>query len=76
MTMQSWMELIDILFFFETSVLLVFQLSATSGLEKNNHLQTVQIESSAFNEYIFRIEKRCVLFRQSLYRINAVYLWL
>lgn len=76
MTMQSWMELIDILFFFETSVLLVFQLLATSGLEKNNHLQTVQIESSAFNEYIFRIEKRCVLFRQSLYRINAVYLWL
>lgn len=74
MTMQSRMELIDILFFFETSVLLVFQLPATSVLEKNNHLQTVQIESSAFNEYIFRIEKRCVLFRQSLYRLNAVYL--
>lgn len=74
--MQSWMELIDIRFFFKTSVLLVFQIPATSGLEKNNHLQTVQIESSAFNEYLFRIEERCVLFRQSLYRINGIYLWL
>ena len=68
------MELIDIRFFFKTSVLLVFQITATSGLEKNNHLQTVQIESSAFNEYLFRIEERCVLFRQSLYRINGIYL--
>lgn len=34
MTMQSWMEKTDTQFFFKTSVLLAFQLSATSRLEK------------------------------------------
>lgn len=34
MAMQSWMEMIDTQFFFKTSILLVFQLPATRGLDK------------------------------------------
>lgn len=77
MTRQSWMEMTDSQFFFKNKYIIGLSSSCYKWTWKNNRLQSqCKLKVLHLMNIFFRTEKICVLFRQSLYKINAIYLWL